>query len=240
MYFTPCQTDSRSNGVNLCFSLHFGRFLISPYSVHKHFPCCHSAATRLSDEVEIECFFFFFLSSLYSGKTSIPLIWQIEHFRKRGMNIGLIQLRFDILTVIIVCFVFIEVTLIIYSVFFRKSMHSEAPVSAFQSSSCSLSIACCFLYFFFLFLILNLSAILCTKDKYKINIFLVLSDLFAQRAFFDPGERKKEAKRNLTFSFIYSNWAHARYSLFFFKYSLINSFIIHFTKIYDRIFLNGL
>lgn len=96
-------------------------------------------------------FFFFFLSSLYSGKTSIPLIWQIEHFRKRGMNIGLIQLRFDILTVIIVCFVFIEVTLIIYSVFFRKSMHSEAPVSAFQSSSCSLSIACCFLYFFFFY-----------------------------------------------------------------------------------------
>lgn len=48
----------------------------------------------------------------------------------RGMNIGLVQLRFDILTVIIVCFVLIEVCLIIYSIFFRRVGHSAAtPVS---------------------------------------------------------------------------------------------------------------
>lgn len=42
------------------------------------------------------------------------------------MNIGLVQLRFDILTVIIVCFVLIEVCLIIYSIFFRRIGHSAA------------------------------------------------------------------------------------------------------------------
>lgn len=46
-----------------------------------------------------------------------------------GMNIGLIHLRFDILTVIIVCFVLIEASLIIYSAYFRGAEHSEAPVS---------------------------------------------------------------------------------------------------------------
>lgn len=51
------------------------------------------------------------------------------------MNIGLVQLRFDILTVIIVCFVLIEVSLIIYSHYFRGAELSEAPVSAFQSIS---------------------------------------------------------------------------------------------------------
>lgn len=45
------------------------------------------------------------------------------------MNIGLIQLRFDILTVIIVCFVIIEVCLIIYSIFFRRVEHSTATPS---------------------------------------------------------------------------------------------------------------
>lgn len=49
------------------------------------------------------------------------------------MNIGFIQLRFDILTVIIVCFVLIEVTLIIYSQYFRSNEYAGAPVSAFQS-----------------------------------------------------------------------------------------------------------
>lgn len=61
------------------------------------------------------------------------------------MNIGLIQLRFDILTVIIVCFVLIEVSLIIYSAYFREAEHSEAPVSVFpiRISSVFLSISMC-------------------------------------------------------------------------------------------------
>lgn len=61
------------------------------------------------------------------------------------MNIGLIQLRFDILTVIIVCFVLIEVSLIIYSAYFREAEHSEAPVSVFpiRISSVFLSLYVC-------------------------------------------------------------------------------------------------
>lgn len=61
-----------------------------------------------------------------------------------GMNIGLIQLRFDILTVIIVCFVIIEVSLIIYSTYFHRVEHSTAPVSVLLSISlsiCSLSVS---------------------------------------------------------------------------------------------------
>lgn len=66
---------------------------------------------------------------------------QDTHVWSQGMNIGLIQLRFDILTVIIVCFVVIEVSLIIYSTYFRRVDHSAAPVSAFLwTSSFSLSL----------------------------------------------------------------------------------------------------
>lgn len=37
-----------------------------------------------------------------------------------GMNFGLIQLRFDILNVIISCFVLIELCLLVYSVYFKR------------------------------------------------------------------------------------------------------------------------
>lgn len=54
-------------------------------------------------------------------------------FERKVMNFGLVQLRFDIFTVIIVGFVLLEVSLIIYSAYFRHAEYSEAPVSAFLS-----------------------------------------------------------------------------------------------------------
>lgn len=56
------------------------------------------------------------------------------------MNIGLVQLRFDILNVIIVCFVLIEVFLIIYSIFFRRVEHSSAAATATAAAAWSVSV----------------------------------------------------------------------------------------------------
>lgn len=108
-----------------------------PFILNRHtqFPRCHSPGT---------------IERQHSEKKSLSA--NVKHTFQRGreggrsicevMNIGLIQLRFDILTVIIICFVIIEASLIIYSAYFRSADLSEAPVSAI------LSIRLFFLFFF--------------------------------------------------------------------------------------------
>lgn len=89
----------------------------------------------------------------------------------QGMNIGLIQLRFDILTVIIVCFVVIEVCLIIYSTYFRRVDHSAAPVSAFLwTSSFSLSL---YLSLYLLNVCKFFSLLFLHQGQDNIKVFLV-------------------------------------------------------------------